>query len=119
MLPHRSAPDLGTARQHLFKALYLSTPPAEFLLATVANAPSRGEVPSRGLQTNRCRATGRGPAAHARLDFGHKRRKRHEVSIQAHTPHPFDPPLSPSIISTRAKAQIGLDQRCPCPVSNP
>ena len=36
------------------------------------NAPSRGEVPSRGLQANRCRAMGCGPTAHSRLDAGLK-----------------------------------------------
>ena len=50
-------PELGTARRRWFWALYPSTPPTEFLLATDANAPSRGEV-------------GRGPAAHSRLDSG-------------------------------------------------
>lgn len=33
-----------------------------------------GGGPSRGLQANHCRATGRGPAAHARLDSGRKGR---------------------------------------------
>jgi hypothetical protein len=46
----RAAPDLGMARRGWFWALYGSTSPTDILLATVANAPSRGEV-------------GRGPAA--------------------------------------------------------
>ena len=37
----------------------------------LANAPSRGEVPSQRLQRAiACRAMGRGPAAHSRLDSG-------------------------------------------------
>jgi len=59
LTPPRPAPDLGTARRRWFWSLYLSTPPTEFLLATDANAPSRGEV-------------GRGPAALKRLDSGRR-----------------------------------------------
>ena len=40
------------------QALYLLTPPTAVLPANGANAPSRGDVPSRGLRANRCRATG-------------------------------------------------------------
>jgi hypothetical protein len=57
----RAAPDLGMARRGWFWALYGSAPPTVVLLATVANAPSRGEV-------------GRGPAALRALIPGQKGR---------------------------------------------
>lgn len=89
--PPRAAPDLGWAHQPRFYALYASTPPTAVLLATVADAPSRGEG-------------GRGPAALKRLDSGRRGgRGQFAPSIYHHT---AANPLSSAVRITAASASV-------------